>query len=291
MSVIGLVYYLLEYYETVYFYIGPTYINGYTISDRTINDVTNYITEFFKNDKLFNDQINIISNVEKLINEGVYGEYHVCNTLTGDWSEPNRTFINLPNIDKGYYFNDENPIFNKLPIPDNHKCSPNKHLPSTSIQTNHLFYYELVGLNNTVSMEFFNYVRDVSSEQTLKLLTLEKYYIINDKYNIVNDPIDMSDRIKPFILNDYPIININHLSSNPCNLITLLEGAESIHFIEGSNVNFFYHAQHKNIFKYDKLITFHIWAWNRNWPSPSMNLDYAWTMMNTPKLNNWIFKF
>ena len=290
-SVIGLSYYLLEHYETVYFYIGTTYINGYTIPPNILIGVTNYITHHFKNDPLFNNRIKIIGDAESLINQGKYGEYHICNTLTGDWSGPNRALIDLPNIDKDYYFNDENPIYNKLDIPEKYKCSPNKHLPSTSLQTNHIFYYELVGLNNNVRMDYFNYVRNIDDEIALKDRILTSNNITDGKYNIINDPQRHINSLIPFITNGYATIDINYLADNPCQLITLLEGAECIHFVEGSNVNFFYHAQYKDIFKYDKEINFHIWCRNRNWPGLTMNLDYAWTMMDNPRLNNWNFKF
>ena len=277
-SVIGLAYYLLGHYETVYFYIGPS-------------DVTNYITYHFKNDPLFNNRIVIIGNPETIINEGEYGEYHICNTLTGDWSAANRILIDLPNIDKEYYFNDENPIYNKLDIPEKYMCSPNKHLPSTTIQTNHIFYYELVGLNNNVRMDYFNYVRNLEDEEALKQSILDKHNIIDGNYNIINNPQNHSEALAPFITNGYTTIDIDYLANNPCQLITLLEGAKSIHFVEGSNVNFFYHAQYKDIFKYDGEITFHVWCRNRNWPIERLNLDYAWKMMDTPRLSNWNFKF
>ena len=231
----------------------------------------------------------ITNHADSLINEGEHGEYHICNTLTGDWSGPNRVFRDLPNMDTDYYFNDENPIYNKLPIPEEHRCSPNKHLPSTTLVTNHVFYYELVGLNNNVRMDYFNYVRDIPAELELKDSILKRHNITDGKYNIINDPENKCGDLVPYITNGYTTIDIDYLTDNPCLLISLLEGAESINFIEGSNVNFFYHAQYKNIFKYDGEINFHIWLRNRNWPGTIMNLDYAWTMMNTPKLDNWKF--
>ena len=120
---------------------------------------------------------------------------------------------------------------------------------------------------------------------------LKKHNVSDGKYNIINDTENKHNELKQLIRNEHQIINISYLCDNPCYLITLLEDAQSIHFVEGSNVNFFYHAQYKNIFKYNGDINFHIGLRNRNWPSDSMNLDYAWTMMNTPKLDNWKFIF
>lgn len=290
-SVVGLSYYLLEHYDKVYIYIGQTHIIGYRIPDNIIDNVSKYINHHFRFDPLFNDRIIITSDAESLINNGEFGEFHICNTLTGDWSGPNKIFYGLPNIDNKFYFNDENPLNNKLNIPEELICSPNKHLPSSSLSINHLFYYELVGLNNNVRMHYFNYVRNLDVELVIKNEILNKHGILDGNYNIINDPENHSSSLSKYITNNYPIININYLSDNPCYLLSLLEGAKTIHFIEGSNVNFFYHAQFKGIFKYYGVINFHVWLRNRNWSADTMRLDYAWTMMNTPKLDNWDFIF
>jgi len=280
LSVIGLLYYLLEYYDTVYFYLGNT------------PTLLNYYNDYFDNDPLFNERIFITTDPENLINQGEYGEYHICNTMTGDWSGPNTIFSELTNINKEYYFNDLNPIYNKLDIPEEHRCQPNKHLPSNDIQVNHIFYYELIGLNNTVRMEYFDYRRNLIKEESLKNEILWRYGLSpNDKYNIINDPVGEFNNVDPYIENNYTTININYLSQSPGRLLKLLEGAESIHFIEGCNVNFFYHCQYKNLFKFHSKINFHVWVRNRHWFIPKMNLDYAWKMMNNPKLNNWEFIF
>lgn len=280
LSVIGLLYYLLEYYDFVYFYLGD------------MEYLHNYYNDYFNNEPLYQKRIFITSNPENLINQGGYGEYHICNTMTGGWSEPNTLFSELKNVNKEFYFNDLNPLYNKLYIPENHKCQPNKHLPSNNLEINHLFYYELIGLNNIVRMEYFNYNRDIKKELTLKNEILESYGLTpNDKYNVINDPIGESVQLLPFINNDYKIINLNYLSESPGRLLSLIEGAETIHLIEGCNVNFLYHSQYKNLFKYDNSIYFHVWVRNRHWLFPNMNLDYAWKMMDTPKLNNWEFIF
>lgn len=287
-SVLSLVYYLLEYYEQVYLYIGQV---PSEVSKSTIDSVTKYIEHFFLHDPLFNNKIQIIDSDKyyDLVNSGGYGDYHVCNTLTNYWSEPSGFLKELGNINKEFYFNDENPITNKLNIPKEHICSPNKHLPIQELSINHIIYYELIGLNNKVRMDYFNYIRNIEYELEVKKNILNSYNILDGNYNIVNDPNKKSDNLIPYIKNSYPSINIDYLSDNPCHLITLLEGAKSINFIEGSNVNFFYHAQYKGIFKYSGDINFHIWLRNRDWSS--INLDYAWKMMSMPKLDNWKFIF
>lgn len=280
LSVIGLLYYLLDYYDSVYFYLG----------DRTY--LHNYYHNYFYNEPLYQKRIFIISDPEKIINQGGHGDYHICNTMTGDWSKPHTLFSELKNVDKEFYFNDLNPIYNKLDIPKNHKCQPNKHLPSNNLEINHLFYYELIGLNNTVRMEYFDYKRDIKKELTLKNEILESYGLTpNDKYNIINDPIGQSSQLLSYINNNYKTINLNFLSESPGRLLSLVEGAESIHLIEGCNVNFLYHSQYKNIFKYNNKINFYVWIRNRHWIFPNMNLDFAWKMMDTPKLDNWEFIF
>jgi len=281
LSVIGLVYYLSNHYDNVFFYLGESNPK-----------VFEYYTYYFKNDPSFNNRIFLTDNAKQLINEGSYGEYHICNIHTGDWSKANTMFYDLPNIDKEYYFNDLNPIYNKLDVSDIDKCFPNKHLPSTSVQTNHTFYYELIGLSNSVRMNSFNYVRNKDAEIEFKKAILESFGLTSDqKYNIINDPKNQSMLLEKYITNGLPTINIDFLAPCPSMLLTLLEDAESIHFIEGCNVNFFYHCQYKDIFKYDKKIFFHIWARNREWNDPNMNLDFAWKMMDIPRLENWMFLF
>ena len=61
LSVISLLYYLLDYYEFVYFYLGNT------------PTLLNYYYDYFNNDPLYNKRIFISSNPEKLINQGEYG--------------------------------------------------------------------------------------------------------------------------------------------------------------------------------------------------------------------------
>lgn len=280
LSVIGMLYYLLDHYKEVYFYLG--YNQG----------LIDYYNAYFQNEPKFNDRIFLTPDPTEMINNGVYDEYHVCNTLTGDWLSAKFNFSELHNINKEHYFNDLNPLYNILHVSLQDTCSPNKHLPSEKLEINHQFYYELVGLSNNVRMNYFHYERNLQLEHQYKAIALERHGIQpNGKYNIINDPIGSYPRVVQHIKNGYPTININYLGTCPGQLTKLLEDAEEIHFIEGCNVNFFYHCQYKGIFNYDKNIYFHVWPRNRNWGYPNMNLDYAWKMMDTPKLNNWKFIF
>lgn len=280
LSVIGLLYYLLNYYENVYFFLG------------TNHSLIEYYNEYFSNDQRFKKQIHLLTDGESLINNNPYGEFHICNTMTGDWSKANTLFMDLVNINKDFYFNDLNPIYNQLNIPEEHILKPNKHLPCDTVEVNHIFYYNLIGLNNSVRMDYFHYERNIDLENEIKNNILKRFGIFpGEKYNIINDPVNVSRQVMEKINNPYKTININFLESNPGKLTKLLEDAESIHFVEGCNVNFFYHCQYKNIFNYNKKIHFHIWARNRHWLYPKMNLDYAWKMMDYPKISGWEFLF
>lgn len=280
LSVIGMLYYLLDHYKEVYFYLGHN------------QGLIDYYTTYFQNDPKFNDRIFLTPDPTEMINNGVYDEYHVCNTLTGDWLSAKFNFSWLSNINKEYYFNDLNPLYNVLHISLQDMCSPNKHLPSNNLEINHLFYYELVGLSNNVRMDYFDYKRNIPLEHEYKNNILQRHGIpLDGKYNIINDPIGQTAKLTQYIKNGYPTININYLAKCPGELIALLEYSEEIHFIEGCNVNFFYHAQYKKIFNYNKKIYFHVWLRNRHWLYPNMNLDHAWKMMDSPRLDNWEFIF
>jgi len=281
LSVIGLLYYLLNYYDKIFFFINDE-----------SGEVYNYYTEFFSNEPLYDSRIFLTTNALSLIEQSQYGEYHICNTFTGDWKDTNWTLYDASKIDRDCYFNDKNPIINKLPIQDSHQCTINSHLPNNTKEINHLFYYKLIGLNNNVRMDYFNYNRNYTIEAEMEDLILKKHGLNRgDKYNIINDPIGSGCNLASFIKNDYPVIDINYASPCVGYLLSLLEKAESIHFIEGSNVNFIYHCQYKNIFNYTKKIFFHVWLRNRNWDIDSINLDYAWKMMSEPTLKNWEFIF
>jgi len=281
-SVIGLYYFLLNYYEKVHFYL----FEGYNSDSRQY--LIDYYTAYFRHEPLFNERLFFAHNPEEMINNGEFGDYDICNTLTAGWDKAQFNFYDLENVDKTYYFNDLNPLYNKLDIDEIYLCKPNKHLPNQILTTNHKLYYELVGLNNTVRMDFFNYARSYNHELHIKNFILAKQNITGP-YNIINDSIGFN--LGSRIHNGLPTININNLGECVGELSLLVEGAEEIHFIEGNNVNFFYHSQYKGIFNYNNIINFHVNLRNRDWAVPNMMLDSAWKMMDEPRLNNWNFIF
>ena len=282
LSVIGLYYFLLNYYEKVHLYL----FEGYNNDNRDY--LKNYFSAYFENEPLFNQRLFFADRPEELINNGEFGEYDICNTLTAGWDKTQFNFYDLENVDKEYYFNDLNPLYNKLDIDEKYICKPNKHLPNTVLTTNHKFYYELIGLNNNVRMDFFHYARNHQRELEIKndILTQRN---ISGPYNIINDPIGVN--WFACVNNGLPTINISNLSTCAGQLSLLVENAHEIHFIEGNNVNFFYHSQYKGIFNYTKQINFHVHLRNRDWAVPNLMLDSAWKMMDEPRLDNWNFIF
>ena len=235
----------------------------------------------------FSKSIFIINEKElnKLLNDNEYDTFHICNTYTGDWKHniANYLFYNHNKINHKNYFCDTNPIYNSLNIEDKYLYYPNVSLPLSTIEINSIIYYKMVGLNNTVRMNFFNYYRDIEKENYTKTYILNKYSIKEGvKYNIINtigsqgDFIDIN-RIKCKIQNNYPCIDINLLVDFPGWLFRLIEDAEELHLVEGFNVNFIYYCQYNNIINIKSPVYFHIWARNRNW------IEY--------KLDNWIYVF
>ncbi len=278
-SVIGLVYYLLNFYEKVHF-----------------NITNEYFSYFFKNDPLFNKRIFLVPDVNSILERQESELFHVCNVHTANWQSPSFHFYDHPKIDKAYYFNDLQPLYEKLPIQDLYKSSQKIHLQHNrpELEINHLIYYKLVGLNNKVRMDFFNYVRSLEDEikikhdlfKVLNLRTDQEYIVANCPVGSDHVGVESLSEFVPRISRDLPVINIHNLTNFPGLLTKLLEDASEIHFVEGSNVNFFYHCQYKNIFRYQKNIYLHRWARNRNWPE--YNLDFAWKMYDTPFLDNWV---
>ncbi len=282
LSVISMVYFLTNYYDKVYLYIGGEQYN-----------ICKYFNFFFETCEKFNKTIFIIKNnqIYEILNNCEFGEYHLCNTHPGCWSKPNFMFYDIKTIDKQYYFNDLNPLYNYLNINTMYICNPNGHLPNRNLEINHLFYYKLVGLNNNVRMDFFNYTRDIAKELTIKKDILKKFNINEDeKYNIVytaSQPNINFDIFNKFTQNNFKYIDINYLVDFPGWLFKLIEDAETINLIDGSNALFIYHAQYKNIIKLSKPVNFHVWLNNRNWLAN--NICEAYKMMTTPQLENWNF--
>ena len=283
LSIISMVYFLTKYYDKVYLYIMYESINY---------KIINYYKLFFENCEDFNKKIFIIENnqINEILNSCKFGEYHICNTHTACWSKPNLMFSDIKSIDEKFYFNDLNPLYKYLNLHTKYICYPNCHLPNRNIEINHLFYYKLVGLNNNVRMDFFNYTRDLSKELTYKNNILKQFNINKDeKYNIVytaGKNIDINIFNK-YTQNNLKNIDINNLVDFPGFLLKLIEDAETINLIEGSSVNLIYHCQYKNIIHISKPINLHIWLNNRSWTQ--YNMCEGWKMMTTPKLENWNF--
>lgn len=274
-SIIGLLYFLLQYYNKVYFHtIADIYYHGY----------------FSKSD-YYNKRIFLVNDVISFLHNSEYHSVHVCDMITNTWISPSNLFAEYKSVNKIYYFNDMNPLYNHLAIDQKYICKPNLHLPHTEMEINHLVYYKLIGLNNSVRMDFFDYTRDLEKEKSVTDEVFKQYGITDgEKYNIINSAGNTSDMgfFLGCVKNNYKCIDIHNLVAFPGWTLSLLENAESIHLVEGSNVNFIYHCQYKGIVNITKPVYFHVWARNREF-SPQYKLYNGWTMMTTPKLENWVF--
>ena len=276
-SIIGILYFLLQYYNKVYFY--------------TSGNIYFYYNGYFSKSEYYNQRIFLLVDIESLVRGSAYHSIHVCDLLTGTWTAPSNLLARYENIDKTYYFNDMNPLYKHLAIDPKHICMPNTHLPPTEMEINHLVYYKLVGLNNSVRMDFFDYTRDKETEKSVTEEVFKHYNIAyGEKYNIINTAGDTSDMgfFLSCIKNNYKCIDIHNIASFPGWTLSLIENAESVHLVEGSNVNFIYHCQYKGIINITKPVYFHVWARDREF-SPQYKLYNGWTMMTTPKLENWVF--
>lgn len=287
-----MVYFLLKYYENVYFNI-----NGI--------DFINYYNCYFYNDPLFNKRIFIKSDVECLEILNLDSLIDMCSTQVND--RKHLLYIDGKNIHPNirYYFNRENPLYKHLNINPEYIFYHKSPFPNQPINIdyirfdiNHEFYYNLVGLNNNVRLNYFDYKRNIENEIEFKNEILSKNGLKpKSKYNIINDPIlshkyKTNNTIKEYIKNSYPVINISDITNCIGQATSLIESAESLHLIENNNVNFIYHMQYKNLLKYKKNIYFHIWLRDRNWLwAKDFKFDSAWKMMSDPKLSNWNFIF
>ena len=287
LSVISLMNYLKIFYEKVFLFFFHPHLEIY-----------NFYNYFFEKNIDFNQSLFISFDytINNLLDNSNYDEYHICNTHTGNWIHDLNNYIclNHPKINKLHYFCDDNPLFNLHKINDNHICLPNSKLPLTSVETNSIIYYKMVGLNNNVRMDYFHYSRNYEKEKEVKYMLLKQFNLNDgDKYNIVNTIGSQGEfcdinRIKKKINNNYQCIDINHLIEFPGWLFLLIEEAEELHLVEGLNVNFIYYSQYKNIINLDdKQIYLHVWGRNRRWEN--FNLDYSFKMFDNPKLINWNF--
>ena len=276
-SIIGMIYFMLEYYNKVYLHVSD--YNCF------------YFDTYFSKSCYYNKRIFVLSNITSLMYSSPCNSIHVCDMITNKWEAPSVLLTSYDAVDKTYYYNDANPFYKHLMIDQKYICMPNTHLPPTEMETNHLVYYKLVGLNNSVRMDFFDYTRDIEKEKSVTEEVLKRYGVANgEKYNIINTAGDTSD-MKFFlgcIKNNYKCIDIHNLMAFPGWALSLIENAESIHLVEGSNVNFIYHCQYKKIVNITKPVYFHVWARDREFCS-SYKLYNAWTMMTEPRLENWVF--
>jgi hypothetical protein len=228
-----------------------------------------------------------------LINNNNYDTFHICCPRIDYWNKDINILQQHPKINNTHIYIDCNPIYNVLDIDVEYKCIPNLRIPYDSLEINSIVYYKLIGLNNNVRMNYFNYHRNYEKEKEMKEIILKKFNIkSNEKYNIINTigsekNIDVK-KLDKYIRNSYVNIDINYLVDFPGWLFLLIEDAEEIHLIEGFNTNFIYHSQFKDILHIKhKKVFFHIWARMRKWSE--YNLDWSWKMMDYPKLQNWEF--
>lgn len=274
-SLIGMIYFLLKYYKKIYLYVSP--------------NISSYFTSFFSGCNYSNERIFVIHDegiIDK-INNSNFGDYHICNLYEPD---PD-LFKQIENIDKKYYFNSHNPFYNELSIDEKYKQFPNLPYPFApgTMVLNHVCDYYMMGLNNYVRMDFFNYSRDTEKEIFYKNEILKKYNLnSDDKYNIIHSAGSNYDinTINKYNNNNFITIDIHNLIEFPGWLFLLIEDAECVNLVEGSTCNFIYHSDYKNIIKIKNPIFFHVWLRNRSWPPFG---DAAWKMMITPMLSNWQF--
>jgi hypothetical protein len=268
-SLVGMLNYLTKYYDEIYLYISKI-------------DIYIYFDRFFKN--FPENKISVIYDFQRKLDFGNYGDYDICDMNSGGWEGASTVYIDFPNINPEFYFNDQNPIYSKLDIPKEDRFEPNIHLPLTSLEVNHKVYYKLIGLNPNIRLDYFDYIRNINREEDIKKTLLKKYNI-TDKYVIINNPFEE----KKFVETQYPQINIHEKSECLGDLLSLIEGAESLYLIEGFNVSFLYNCQYKGILRFNKPVYFHDWMRPRRWEQ--LNLDYSWKMFDEPKLDNWTFIF
>ena len=283
-SIFSLLFFLLEYYNHVYLYLGE---NGENCRPKKLLE---YWTNLISNHHFYNKRLFVIEkkNTIYLLNKSKYGEYHICNLRTNGWGPiPSDLFKNHKSIDPKFYYNFMNPFYNNIDIPVKYLCKPNIQLPLKKNDVNHIVYYKLIGLNNNVRMDFFNYERNPDFENITKNNILKSYNIgKNEKYNVTIS-LGQIKKIKKYVKNSYTTIDINNQANCPGYLLKLIEDAEEIHLVETCATNFIYHCQYKKIMNPNKKIVFHKKLRYRKWDN--LNLDYSWKMFIYPMLNNWTF--
>jgi hypothetical protein len=275
-ALVSLLYFLLEYYETVYYYNERYEING---------DVCKLLVNYFSLPTEKNKRIVITDDISNIDNEGL----HFCNLCAGVWDGGHRFKYSNFCKDMKYFFNDLNPLYNVFDINEKWIFKPNRKFTDTELAINHIICYQFIGLNNNIRLDYFNYDRDYQKELEIQKYIFNKLNIADgEKYNIVHNPINVDN--SKFFINNYKIINTHNLVEFPGWLMLLIENAETIHVMEGVMTNFIYQCQYKNIIKLKSdRVFFHVWLRNRHWFD--LKMDYSWKMMSFPKLENWTFIF
>jgi hypothetical protein len=279
-SVVGIIFFLLMYYKNIYL----------CTQDQTYS----YFSHFFDKSPLINNRIFILNTLnnelEDKINNGYLGYFHVCNVCN---MFDGLLFYNNEKIDKRFFFYNDNPLSNELPIEEKYKHSPTYRFDQEKPTINHINHYNYVGLNNTVRMDFFHYDRDIEKEKIYKKQILEQNNLTeNDKYNIIysaGQNVD-NETLKKYNKNEFLNIDIHNLVDFPGWLFLLIEGAECVNLVEGSTCNFIYQSEYKKIITLKMPVYFHVWLRNRNWME-HMRLIEGWKMMTEPMLPNWTFVY
>lgn len=270
-SIVGMLYFLSNnYYDTIYLYlIGDHIISFYNL--------------YFEN----NSKIIIINskNVKKYINS----QLDICNVHTGSWNNNRNNFIlkDCKKIIKNYFcFN--NPFYNVLKIEEKFLTKPNIKLPLKNIETNHEVYYKMLGLNNNVRMDFFDYKRNLEKEKEIEKIAFSKFNIgLDEKYIVVNS-YGRNNFLELIKEKKIKYIDIHNLSNFTGYCLGIIEKSCEINLIEGMNTNFIYHCQYKEIIDIKNIkINLYLKFRNRNWPQ--FRLDYAYKMYQNPVLENWNF--
>jgi len=290
-SIIGLIIFFLEHYNKVYFVIST-------------NKVNEYYSKFFFNFNYLNVRLFIINNTSKLMRSSKYNEFHVCNLITGSWKSDNKFFnanylYNHPKINNNFYFTYLNPINNKLIIDKKYLTVPNVKLPLQEVEVNHIVYYKLIGLNNSVRLDYFNYIRNMKNEKLVMQQILKKYNLKSDeKYNIIYycDHAEYSKENSVINCNNnYKNIPIDNLIDFLGRLFLLIENAEEIHLAEGFNSIFIYMCNFKKIINLPQKVKLYTKRRHDGKNPYRINLeyglDYFWKMYDNPKLDNWDFIF
>jgi len=275
LTTVPLLFFLLEYYERVHFFLDDPIL-------------FRYHTHFFEKHAFFGTRILLMANAAA-IQAGEYDEYHICNLHTGDWKHsPNNYLLsNIPTVVKEHYFCDRRPLYDFHVIDPKYLCAPNISLPLQNTEINSVVYYKMIGLNGQVRLDYFDYVRNREKEEEIKQEVLRKAGIASG----TNYAVICSSRIQPAKIAQYvnlPIIDLHCLVEFPGWLFSLIEGSTEIHLVEGCNTNLIYFAQHAGILNIAHLpVYYHIWARERK--SDLYKLDWYWKMVE-PRHPNWVFE-